>query len=320
MTVSQTPGRGAHVALLVALVIIWAASWPIIRIAMGHVPPVWFGVMRYGIACALVFPAVWMSGGRRLPPTQDWTLILVSGVLQMGAYAALMAFALVTLPPGRASVIAYSTPLWVVPLAALWLGERMTLRNTGGVILGMAGLAVIAAPSVALRDVSAQGAYLALVGASLSWALTIVFVRSHTFRASAFELAPWQMLIAAVVLVPIALVLEGPPPSLSRTALVTLAFVGPISTAFAYWAAVEVGRHVRAGTMSMSLLATPCLGIVISAITLGESVDGWLLIGLVLVALGIIVTLIQPHGRVLRSEAKPADPDGSARKPVWHRR
>ncbi len=282
---------GGPSGLLVALVVIWASSWPIIRVAVAHVPPVWFGVMRYAIGCLIVFPAVVIKDGWQWPPREDWPLIFVSGALQMGAYAAFMAYALVTLQPGRASVIAYSTPLWVVPLAALWLGERSSFRATLGVMLGLAGLLAIAAPSVTLSDTSALGAYASLFGASLSWALTIVFIRGHTFRASPFQLAPWQMLTAVLLLLPVALVLEGPPPALSGTAIFALAFIGPVSTAFAYWAAVEAGRHFRAGTMAMSLLATPCLGILISALALGEKIDASLMAGLLLVVLGIAMTL-----------------------------
>lgn len=78
---------------------------------------------------------------------------------------------------------------------------------------------------------------------------------------------------------------------MSRTALMALAFIGPVSTAFAYWAAVEAGRRFRAGTVAMSLLATPCLGILISSLTLGERIDAMLLAGLLLVVLGILATL-----------------------------
>jgi len=63
--------------------------------------------------------------------------------------------------------------------------------------------------------------------------------------------------------------------------------VALIATAFAYWAVVEVGRHIRASTMSMALLATPSLGILISALTLGEAVEASLVAGVVLIGAGI---------------------------------
>lgn len=135
-------------------------------------------------------------------------------------------------------------------------------------------------------------AYAALVAASLAWAVTIVFIRGPAFQASPILLAPWQMLVGALFLLPWAALLEGPLPALPASTGWSLAFVGPISTAFAYWAAVEADRHVRANTTAMTLLATPCLGIILSALTLGEMVDTTLAVGALVVAAGIGLTLL----------------------------
>lgn len=117
--------------------------------------------------------------------------------------------------------------------------------------------------------------------------ISIVFVRSHRFVATTLALAPWQMLVAAVLLLPLALGVEGSPPPIGARGAASLAYVGPIATAFAYWAVVEVGRHFHAATISMALLATPSLGILISALTLGEAVDASLMVGVVLIGAGI---------------------------------
>jgi drug/metabolite transporter (DMT)-like permease len=284
---ADTAARLPYIGLLALLVLTWAVSWPLIKIGVSVVPPIWFGVSRYTIATALVFTVLACTRGCTLPPRSDWPLILVSGALQMAAYAALTAYALLTLPPGRASVLAFSTPLWVVPLAAAWLGEQPTARKLFGVFVGIAGIVTIAAPALQLGDTSYAKAYLALVAASLAWAISIVAVRRHTFVASAFALAPWQMLTATLLLLPVALAFEGPLPALNTTAVATLAFVGPISTGFAYWAVVEVGRHFHATTIAMALLATPSLGIMISALMLDEVIDGQLMAGVGFVGLGI---------------------------------
>lgn len=75
-------------ALLIALVLIWAASWPIIKVGVQDMPPIWFGVLRYAIACVIVFPTVALWRGWVFPAPRDWALIVISGTLQMGAYAA----------------------------------------------------------------------------------------------------------------------------------------------------------------------------------------------------------------------------------------
>lgn len=276
-----------YVFLLGSLVCIWAVSWPIIKIAVKEVPPIWLGFLRYTIAASLMFAAVAITRNMVMPLKSDWPLIVVSGSLQMAAYAALTGLALVALPPGRASVLAFSTPIWVVPLGAWLLSERMSPRNLVGVAFGMLGIAAIASPVLLQARVDEAIAYLALVLASMCWALSIVFVRRHRFTASTFALAPWQMLISSLLLLPFALLFEGSLPAPGPTGFLALAFLGPVSTGFAYWAVVETGRYFRAGTMSVALLATPSLGIVISAVTLGEAIDHVLIAGVVMVACGI---------------------------------
>jgi drug/metabolite transporter (DMT)-like permease len=67
----------------------------------------------------------------------------------------------------------------------------------------------------------------------------------------------------------------------------SLAYVGPVATAFAYWAVVHAGRQVRPSSISMALLATPCLGIVVSALALGEPIEPSLAAGAILIGAGI---------------------------------
>ena len=158
-------------------------------------------------------------------------------------------------------------------------------------------MVAIAAPSLRANGAAALPAYALLVAAAIACAITIVFVRAHRFTASALALAPWQALIAAALLLPIAFAVEGPPPPIRGRGLMALAYVGPIATAFAYWAVVDVGRKVRASTMSMALLMTPSLGISISAVSLGEHIGLSLVAGVALIGAGIRLATRDPPAR-----------------------
>lgn len=286
-----------HRSLLALLILSWALSWPLIKVGVSEVPPLWYACFRYAIGAACLFALVVMRRSFVFPPRPDWPLVAVSGALQMGAYSALTGLALTVLPPGRASVLAFSTPLWVVPLAAWRLHERPSRRAVAGVGLGLLGVFAMAAPSLHPDRSEQFIACTMLLGAAAAWAVTIVFVRSHRFSASALSLAPWQMLVATALLLPVAMLFEGRPAAIGARGVVSLAYVGPVATDFAYWAAVEAGRHLRAGTMSMALLATPSLGILVSALTLDEAIDLSLVAGLVLIGTGIRLATMAPPPR-----------------------
>ena len=106
--------------------------------------------------------------------------------------------------------------------------------------------------------------------------------------------SPWQMLLAASLLLAVALIVEGAPRPFGPSGAASLAYVGPVATAFAYWAVLEVGRHFRAAVLSMPLLAAPTLGILISALALGESVGASLVAGVLLIAAGIRLVMAEP--------------------------
>lgn len=278
--------RSGNHLLLAIPICAWAISWPVMKIGVDAVTPIWFGCLRYFIAASCLGLIVHVRGRLAFPSRQDWTLVLVSGGLQMAAFSALTGTALTVIPPGRASVLAYSTPLWVVPLAAWRLKEPLSRKALLGVIAGLIGIAVIAAPSIDSRHVDRLAGYGMLLGAAALWGVSIVYVRTHRFRATALELAPWQMMLAGFLLLPLA-ILTGPLPAVGIEGALALAYVGPFATALAYWAIVEAGRQFPAGFVSMAMLATPVLGLSLSAVSLGEVIDGGLIGGMLLIGGGI---------------------------------
>ena len=213
---------------------------------VASVPPLWYGCARYGVAAGCLFALLARRREPALPSRSDGRLIAVSGVLQMAVYSALTGLALTIVPAGRASILAYSTPLWVVPLAAWRLRERLSRAALAGVAVGLVGVAVIAAPALGAEGHGEVGAYAMLLGAAGAWAASLVFVRAHRFDATPLALAPWQLLVAAALLCPAAWLLEGSPPAIGAAGAASLAYVGPVATAFAYWAVVESGRRFPA--------------------------------------------------------------------------
>src|SRR5262245_7573495 len=278
--------------LLALLVLIWAASWPISKVGVTAVPPLWFAGLRYLAGTVCVFVIVALRRELIVPSPSDWKLIIVSGVLQMAVYSAFTSVALTQLPPGRASVLAFSTPVWVVPLSVWWLNEKVVWLGRVGVAAGLAGVVVIASPGLQPTVREHVIAYTLLMCAAIAWAVAIVYVRTHQFEASPLALAPWQMLVAASLLLACAIAVNGPLLSMTPRGLVSLAYVGPLATGFAYWAVVEVGRHLRATTISVTLLAVPSLGLLISAITFHEALNPSLLLGVTLIAAGVVLTTI----------------------------
>ncbi|GAB4182998.1 MAG: DMT family transporter [Thalassobaculales bacterium] len=288
------PGRGSLGAwvLLAGVVLVWGWNWPVMKTGLAHIGPFWFGVVRCWIGAACLFGVLLATGGRTgLPDRQDWPIVAIAGLFQMAAFLVLVHAALLLVGAGRAAVIAYTTPLWVVPGAVWLLGERLTAAKALGVALGLAGLLALFNPfTFAWSDGGQVLGNALLLLAALCWAVAILAIRRHRFARPVLELTPWQLLLASLPLLPLALLLEGAPPANWPAPLLFAVFYnGPLATAFCYWATVVIARDLPAMTSAVGFQLVPVMGVAASAIVLDEALGPELLAGMALVAAGMIL-------------------------------
>lgn len=287
---AATPLRARDVLLLGCAIACWGANWTVMKLALGHSTPLWIAALRFTLGAAAIFAILAARGNVRLPPRNDLPIVVSVGLLQMLANATLIIFALRIVPPGRSSVLAYTTPLWVIPLAML-LGERPTARAFGGTFLGLAGMALLFSPtSLDWGNRQMVFGQVLLLLAAIAWSICIVHIRGHRWQASPLELAPWQMLLAAVPLLVAASLVDGPTPGdFSLGFWTTTLYVGVFATAFAFWAVVEANRRLSAITISNAMLAVPVVGLTISAGVTGEKMDLWLIVGMLMMLAGVAI-------------------------------
>ena len=293
--------------LLVAVVILWGVNWPVMKIGVQAMPPVWFATARMVLGAATLFALLAVLGRLSLPTRRDLPVILTVGALQMGAFLALVNIALQQVDAGRSAVLAYTTPLWVTPAAIVLLGERPNAGKLLGLALGLAGVAVLfnplgfdwSAPAVLIGNAL-------LLAAAFSWSIALLHVRVHKWDSSPLQLAPWQMMLAVPPLALLSWLTEDWSQVQWTGSLgLVLAYNGPLATAFCFWAVVSVTRALPAITTSLSLLAVPVTGVAASALFLGEPATPTLVAGLVLILGGTVLVNLGDlrRNRSLRPEA-----------------
>jgi drug/metabolite transporter (DMT)-like permease len=288
---SEPLSRRAAILLFAVVVLSWGATWPVMKAIVAQVPPLWASTIRFAIAGVVLWAVLGMGRNLIVPKRGDLPVILNIALLHMVAFAALLAVGIQYVPAGRSVVLGYTAPLWVVPGARLFLGERITPRRALGVGIGMAGLALMFNPlDFDWSDERAVlGNALILLGA-LCWAASILHVRAHKWIATPFQLVFWQVLLATVVLLALALMLEAPPHiEWAESLVLQFLFASVCGVALAYWAMATVNRSLPAITTSLGVLATPVVGTLCSAIALGEAVSATLLVAMALILGGIAV-------------------------------
>jgi drug/metabolite transporter (DMT)-like permease len=207
-----------------------------------------------------------------------------------------MNLALPHIPAGRSSILAYTIPLWVVPVMAVLARVLPSRREWVGLALGLLGLVLLLNPSAI--DWGAEGALLGsllLVIGAMGGALALVHVRMHPWTGTPFDTQIWQLLVALVPMAVLMLWLErdelGDITWDLPTALAVL-YSGPLATAFAFWASQMIVKALGPLTTGIGYLGAPAVGVVAGIIVLGETIGLLDLAGIAVTAVAIAVVLL----------------------------
>ena len=283
--------RRRAILLLALLVVIWGLNWVLAKKSLEFVSPVWVTAFRLVPVCIMFFVICIATKQLRIPVRADIPVIFSIGWLHMVGFSVLVSWGLQYLPAGKSIVLAYTTPLWVLPAAWLFLNESFTPRRILGLVIGMSGLVLILQPSAmdwGDRNVLIGHGFV-LLGALL-WAISIVYGRAHKWVTPLFALLPWQMLVGGLTQVVLAFALEGMPHfDWSLEAILLVGFGSLFGNGIAYWLMNIVSRDLPAAGVSMGLLGVPLIGLFCSSLFLGEVLGPELLVATVLIIAGIIL-------------------------------
>ncbi|MES9958750.1 MAG: DMT family transporter, partial [Sedimenticola sp.] len=184
--------------LLFAAIVLWGANWPIMKIGLNYIGPLWFAAIRVVIATLCLFALLALQG-RLSPPTREELPVVFSiGVLQIGIFLGLIQFSLLFVEAGRSAVLAYTTPIWTAPLALLFLRETLTRRKLLGIVFGLGGILILFNPFTfpwGWNDYTFGNAL--LIAAAMVLAIVIVHVRGYGWTRPHLSLLPWQFLLGS---------------------------------------------------------------------------------------------------------------------------
>jgi drug/metabolite transporter (DMT)-like permease len=277
-------------ALLVATVLTLGFNWPLLAIGLEEISPLWLSTMRLAGATVIIFGVAASRGRLRRPPGADLPVLVSVAFGRLIMVMVLVFIALRFVPPGRSSVLVWTSSLWTVPMAVAVLGEHMNARRWVGLGLGIAGIVVMVEPWEAAIGAQVLVGYGLLMAAAVFQAATAVHVRHHRWLSTPIELLPWQLVAAVVPLLAVTWALEGMPSIAWRPGLVAIVvYQGALATGFALWAQLTVLRLLPAITTNLSLMMVPVLGFASSVVVVGERVTVPALVATVLIGAGVLL-------------------------------
>jgi drug/metabolite transporter (DMT)-like permease len=289
-------------AALILLAALWGASYIFIRVAVPALGPLVLMGARVALASgALALYAVILARG--MPKFRSrWKEFLIVGATNSAIPFTLIAAAEIKLTASLAAILNSTTALFVAVVAAVWIGESMTVKKVMGLLLGFAGVVVL----VGWDPVPLNGAVLLAVGAmlaaSLSYAVGGVYVKRTFAGVSPLAMTIGQQGAAAVILLPLAAVsLPGEAPPLPA-ALSALA-LALLCTAVAYLLYFRLIENVGpTKTLAVTFLI-PVFGLLFGVVLLDEPVGLGTLVGFAIISLGVaLVTEVRLGKRLANRE------------------
>ena len=278
-------------AILLMLASVWGGSFLFITLALHSFPPLTLVWLRCTLASLGLFALLRISGTRLPRDRAAWLAFVRLGVLNVALPFGLVAWSQLHIATGLASILNATTPLWGVIVCHLFTrDEKATRGKVIGVVLGMAGVAAMIGGDAFVGLDSNLPAQIACVAAALSYAFAGLFSRGFAERGIApIQVAAGQLIAAAALLLPIALIADAPwrLPLPHAESLAALAALGLVSTALAY---ILFFRLVETAGATNALLVTflvPISAILLGMVFLGESLAPRHLTGMALIALGL---------------------------------
>ncbi|MCW2877801.1 MAG: hypothetical protein JWQ95_1901 [Sphaerisporangium sp.] len=247
----------------------------------------------------------------KLPRGAWWWRAAVLGTLNIGAFFVLLFVAAYRLPGGVASTLSAVQPLMVAGLAAALLGERPTLWRLAWGVAGTAGVAVMVLRGPLGFD--PIGILAGLAGTAVM-ATGVVLTKRWGRPAGVGILAftGWQLTAGGLLLAPLALAVEGPPPVLSLPAIGGYAWLALVGTLVAYGLWFNGLGRLPVTAVSFLPLLSPAVATVLGWLLLGQSLTTGQVLGFTLAMVSIVAAQLTPDTtrNIIRLQKR--DPDDHA--------
>jgi drug/metabolite transporter (DMT)-like permease len=292
--------------LTVALALFWGLSWPLMKLGLTEMEPMRFRSFTVGFGSLGLFLIAMASGASVRITRQAFWRIAGVALFSTTAWSICMAYGLRMMESGRAVIIAYTFPVWSVPISAWLLKEPLTPRRWMGLALGMGGLLLLLGDEIYAVGRAPLGALLMFATATC-WAFGTILAKKWSTGMPASAFTAWVNLIGVAPLIVLSIVFEsGPFHPFGGTLGPMLATIYALlfASLICQWAWFKLVSITTATVASLAILSVPIVGVFFGTIVLGEvpRPTDYLALLLVVASLATVVLPGRPTGRIQRPD------------------
>ena len=257
-------------ALLGALTLIWGTNWPLFRIALEELPVFTFRTLVLSSAVVMLTTILLIRRESFAVPKGRWPALILASAMNIGIWNIATSLAVLYIPSGHASVLAYTMPLWVAVLGFVVFGQKLTGRLLAAIAIGAGAVAALMIPNFQSYATAPAGLFWGLL-AGFCWAIGTFVVKRTNWSGMGLSLTFWQVLITLPPIALGALVFDGLPTHWPSTkALAATIYTGAIPMALGTATWFMLVKLLPAQVAALSSIAIPIVAIVSGILLLNE--------------------------------------------------
>ncbi len=277
---------------LLALTIMWGVNWPMMKLSLQELTPLYFRASTMMLGALGLFIYVASQGERMRPARAEWAAIAWLGLPNVLGWHTLSIFGVQELASGRAAILGFTMPIFTVLIGAAFFGERITPRVRAAVVC--AGTAIALLLWHELQSLSGRPTGIAwMLGAAFCWGVgTLQFRRAH-LTLSPMVVTVCMLLLGSGVVGALAIALEPVPrlAGFSAPMWISLLYGVLINYGVAQLIWFGMARNLPPATSAMSVMAIPLVGTLSATFIVGEVPhwQDWAAIGFVMMAIASVL-------------------------------
>jgi drug/metabolite transporter (DMT)-like permease len=284
-------------ALLGTLTLVWGTNWPLFKIALDELPVLTFRAIVL-VTASLVLLAIMLARGESFAvPRGKWPALVTASALNLFIWNIATSIAVLYIPSGHASVLAYTMPLWVALIGFAVFGQRLTGRLLAAILIGASAVVALMVPNFASYAHAPAGLFWGLF-AGFCWAVGTFIVKRTSWHGMGLSLTFWQVVITLPPILLGALLIDGLPTHWPSTqALVATIYTGavPMALGTAVWFALV--KLLPAQVAGLSAIAIPIVAIASGVLILHEPLSPLQALAIASTVLSLWLALMPARGR-----------------------
>lgn len=279
-------------ALLAALTLVWGTNWPLFRIALDELPVLTFRAIVLVTATLMLTVVLLVRGESFAVPKGKWPALIAASAMNLFIWNIATSLAVLYIPSGHASVLAYTMPLWVALIGFAVFGQRLTGRLLAAILIGAAAVVALMVPNFQSYARAPAGLFWGLF-AGFCWAVGTFIVKRTSWPGMGLSLTFWQVVITLPPILLGALVIDGLPDHWPSTkALVATVYTGAVPMALGTATWFTLVKMLPAQVAALSSIAIPIVAIVSGVLLLNEPLSALQAVAIASTVLSLWLALV----------------------------